>query len=380
MKDTRKKVLFMTSGFFPGGAETLLINILNSLNTERIDPIAVSLGELQKLEEHLRKDIPLHHFLRRFRFDLGPSVKIAQLLRNESIGSVLVFGFFCYFFVLLAMRKNKETLPTFVSLHSTQPRSFKHHLQNIAYSRLVKDNTTLIAVCRTQAEYLSARYRLPLSQFKIIYNGVDTNYWTIPQDLSERSGLREKLGIPSDSPVVVQAAMFRSEKRHDDSVRALAWLHGNSSLKPYLLFVGGGDERLIHRAHQLAVKERIRDYVKFAGYQIDVRPYYWISDLFTLSSESIETFSIAALEALSTGLPCVLTDVGGAREMIVAGQNGYIVPKRDPEAMAKAWLLVLERAGNFSREMIREQVKGRFSITQCVRNYEKILLGQPTIV
>jgi glycosyltransferase involved in cell wall biosynthesis len=66
--------------------------------------------------------------------------------------------------------------------------------------------------------------------------------------------------------------------------------------------------------------------------------------------------------------------------MIVAGQNGYIVPKRDPEAMAKAWLLVLERAGNFSREMIREQVKGRFSITQCVRNYEKILLGQPTIV
>ena len=97
-----------------------------------------------------------------------------------------------------------------------------------------------------------------------------------------------------------------------------------------------------------------------------------MSDLFTLSSNN-ETFSIAALEAMATGLPCVLTDVGGTREMVIEGTNGYLVPPENPRLLADTWLQVLKRKADFSPESVRATVASRFSLERCVRSYEQLL-------
>jgi glycosyltransferase involved in cell wall biosynthesis len=99
-----------------------------------------------------------------------------------------------------------------------------------------------------------------------------------------------------------------------------------------------------------------------------------MADLFTLSSIAVETFSLAALEAMSTGLPCVLTDIGGAAEMIMDGQNGYLVPPGRPDLLADAWSRALRGGVAWPSQRIRENVVGRFGLDGCVQAYEDALV------
>ena len=100
-----------------------------------------------------------------------------------------------------------------------------------------------------------------------------------------------------------------------------------------------------------------------------------MADVFTLTSES-ETFSIAALEAMAFGLPCALTDVGGAREMIVEDWNGTLADPLDPASIAKAWMNALKN--NLNGRFIRQYVEKRFSLPTMLDKYVN-LLSQPMI-
>jgi glycosyltransferase involved in cell wall biosynthesis len=174
--------------------------------------------------------------------------------------------------------------------------------------------------------------------------------------------------------VIVQVAAFRPEKAHHHAIEALAIMHRTTSLKPFLLFVGGGDENSERDLRTLARNSSVERYVVFCGQHADVRSFYWMADLFTLSSIS-ETFSIAALEAMSTGLPGVLTNVGGAAEMIVEGRNGYLVPPHRPDLLAEAWKRALSGGLSWSAGRIREYVVASFALDSCVKSYEDVLLS-----
>ncbi len=156
----------------------------------------------------------------------------------------------------------------------------------------------------------------------IIYNGIDSDHWKQAPDNWNRHEVRAKYGIPHHAKVINITASFRPEKNHKGAVKALHMLHNNSHCKPYLLLVGGG--LMLNEIKELVNKLHMEEYVKFAGFQQDVRSLYWISDLFSLCSTHVETFSVATMEALACGIPAVLTDTGGATEMIIEGFNGYV--------------------------------------------------------
>jgi len=230
------------------------------------------------------------------------------------------------------------------------------------------------AACENQVTYLSKKYYIPLHQFTVIYNGVDLNRWTLMPVGFEQRQMRANYGIPVNADVIVQVARFRKEKSHEDSLRALAMLHKMSSRRPYLLFVGSGDASIEKRLRKLTLVYALQDFVVFCGHQSDVRSFYWISNMFTLSSRS-ETFSLAALEAMACGLPCVLTDLGGAREMVIDGVNGYVVPPAKPTLLAQAWGRVLDERNHYSPTQIREHIAKHFALDDCVKSYQDLLLA-----
>ena len=137
-----------------------------------------------------------------------------------------------------------------------------------------------------------------------------------------------------------------------------------------MLFVGGGT--LFDQCRRYADQQDIREFIKFAGPQEDVRPFYWASNLFTLCSTAVETFSFAALEAMACGLPCVLTEIGGANEMINEGLNGYLCQPNDQDIALK-WSKALNT--KFSAQVIHEYTYKYFSVERMTDEYKQFLLS-----
>ena len=73
------------------------------------------------------------------------------------------------------------------------------------------------------------------------------------------------------------------------------------------------------------------------------------------------------------GLPCVLTDIAGAREIIIEGVNGLLVEPLNPESISQGWEQVAGMANHLDREKIRELIVEKFSLSKCVLEYARLI-------
>lgn len=136
--------------------------------------------------------------------------------------------------------------------------------------------------------------------------------------------------------VLLHASNFRPVKRVGDTVRALAEVR--RTRPAVLVLVGDGPER--DSAEALATRLGCRDAVAFAGERRTLGDLFAHADLFLLPSEQ-ESFGLAALESLASGVPVVASEVGGVPEVVTHGETGWLVPPGDPGAMAAAVVSLL---------------------------------------
>ncbi|HVP61556.1 MAG TPA: N-acetyl-alpha-D-glucosaminyl L-malate synthase BshA [Myxococcaceae bacterium] len=136
--------------------------------------------------------------------------------------------------------------------------------------------------------------------------------------------------------VLLHASNFRPVKRVGDAVRALAAVR--RARPAVLVLVGDGPER--GAVEELATLLGVRAAVAFAGERRSLGDLFAHADLFLLPSDQ-ESFGLAALESLASGVPVVASDVGGVPEVVAHGETGWLVPARDPAAMAGAVLGLL---------------------------------------
>jgi L-malate glycosyltransferase len=136
--------------------------------------------------------------------------------------------------------------------------------------------------------------------------------------------------------VLLHASNFRPVKRVGDAVRALAQVR--RSRPAVLVLVGDGPER--DAVEALASSLGCRAAVGFAGERRALGSLFAHADLFLLPSAQ-ESFGLAALEALASGVPVVASRVGGVPEVVSHGKTGVLVPSGDPAAMAGAVLALL---------------------------------------
>jgi N-acetyl-alpha-D-glucosaminyl L-malate synthase BshA len=136
--------------------------------------------------------------------------------------------------------------------------------------------------------------------------------------------------------VLLHASNFRPVKRVGDTVRALAEVR---RVHPaVLVLVGDGPERA--EVEALASSLGVRDAVAFVGERRSLGDLFAHADVFLLPSDQ-ESFGLAALESLASGVPVVASDVGGVAEVVTQGETGWLVPVRNPAAMARAVLSML---------------------------------------
>ena len=169
--------------------------------------------------------------------------------------------------------------------------------------------------------------------------------------------------------VLLHASNFRRLKRVDDAVTALAEVV--RTRPAVLVLVGDGPERA--NVEALVASLGLAGRVAFLGERPDLGPLFSQADLFLLPSEQ-ESFGLAALEALASGVPVVASRVGGLPEVIRDGTTGLLVPPHAPEAIAAAVLALLEdepRRAAMGRAA-REDAAERFRPEPVVDRFEAI--------
>lgn len=166
----------------------------------------------------------------------------------------------------------------------------------------------------------------PRSRIRHIPNGIDTNRFC--PDQAARRRARGELGL-DDHFVFLCVGRFIDEKGHESLVRSFVRTRTDTTL----LLLGDGPER----SH---IEARVREFglddqIRFLGIRRDVPDLMNAADAYVTASER-EGLPMVLLEASSTGLPIVATDVGGTREIVEHERTGLLVQPSDEEALTHA--------------------------------------------
>lgn len=367
------KALFVTGSLVHGGAERHAITLVNRL-AERGHDCALAyvkndpsqLGRLRGA----RQVACLH--ARRF-LDLGAIRKLGEQLNVFQPDVVVAANQYALMYASIALRLSGLRAPLAVTFHTTLLRNAKEWLQMLAYRPLFWAADCAVFVCEAQRRHWLRR-KLGARRNEVIYNGVDTELWKSSE--RERAARRSALGYADDELVIGMSAVLRPEKNPLQLVDALARLR-RRGIAARLLFIGDGEMRpaLEARARSLGIAGEVR----VTGLQQDVRPLLAACDALVLCSTAVETFSLAALEAMALGLPVVHAEVGGAAEMIRPGRDGYLFPIGDTAALAgRLAALADRRACARMGERARATVEARFSERAMVERYERTLVELAT--
>ncbi len=203
-------------------------------------------------------------------------------------------------------------------------------------------------------------------EIHVIQNFVDvTRFQKKPIDAFRR------VIAPNGEKILLHASNFRRIKRVQDVVKIFAEV--NKKVPSKLLFVGDGPERPL--AEELARELGIGEEIRFVGRQEQMEDILAIADLFLLTSE-YESFGLAALEAMASGVPVISSNAGGLPEINVDGVTGYLAPVGDVAQMSQRAIEIL------SNDEVLEQFKNnarlhaeKFDQHNVVPIYEKLYEG-----
>jgi len=208
---------------------------------------------------------------------------------------------------------------------------------------------------------------------EVIPNFVNCNVYVPIKDEAARAVARAKLARP-DEAILMHLSNFRPVKRVVDVVKLFAQVAREVPAR--LVLVGDGPDR--STAEWLAHDLQIHDRINFMGKQERVNELLPLADLMLMPS-ALESFGLAALEAMACKVPSIATRVGGVPELIDDGVTGLLYPVGDVEDMAAGAIALLKERERLEamREAGRKTAQKRFCsslvVPQYVRYYESVV-------
>ncbi len=202
---------------------------------------------------------------------------------------------------------------------------------------LMRDADCVIAECEQDETDMRLLYDGALERVAIVPCGVDPQeFWPVGEEA------RVRLGLAPEAFVVLQLGRMVPRKGVDTVLQALRQLRDVHGVSAQLLVVGGEADvpdplqsPELQRLTRLAAVLGITDQVRFTGPQPRhrLREYYSASNVF-VTTPWYEPFGITPLEAMACATPVVGSAVGGIRSTVLDGRTGFLVPPRDPHALA----------------------------------------------
>jgi N-acetyl-alpha-D-glucosaminyl L-malate synthase BshA len=211
---------------------------------------------------------------------------------------------------------------------------------------------------------------------EVVTNFVNCDVYMPIRDEAKRAEARRRLAAPNEA-ILMHLSNFRPVKRVVDTVKVFA--NVVREIPAQLVLVGDGPDRSAAEwlAHDLGIHSKIH----FMGKQERVNELLPLADIMLMPSE-LESFGLAALEAMACKVPSIATGVGGVPELIDDGVTGLLYPVGDVDGMSQGALSLLKDRERLEamREAGRKTAQKRFCsslvVPQYVRYYEAVLGGR----
>lgn len=375
--DAGIRALFVLSSLGRGGSETKIVRLVNSLRARGVSTGLAYLSAPEDLRPDLDPAVPLWHLGRRGKLSLGAIGALRSIVDSHKPNVLLAVNLYPALYISLAVL-GMTGRPRTVGLINTSEFRAGSGWQASFYRPLLRRFDRTVYGSESQRAYWQSVLRYPSERSMVLYNGVDPEHFVPDQTEVRRQEERRRLGVPPHAFVVGTVGRLAREKNQAVLIDAVAELR-RRGIDAFLLFIGEGGLRgeLERRAEALG----IRQHVIFAGKLSDVRPALCAMDVFVLPSLQVETFSNAALEAMAMGRAVVLSEIGGATEMVSNGVDGFTLDRTELDSRLAPLLAELHEKVELRQSIGRagrERVLREFSQSGMVASYAALIeeLGQ----
>jgi glycosyltransferase involved in cell wall biosynthesis len=346
------------------GAEVLVRETIRRL-AGRIAPTVLCLDAVGRIgEEMVVAGTDLVCFNRRPGRDWGVSRRLAAAVRERGIEVIHAHQYSPFFYAALA-----RPLCGFPSLILTEHgRHYPDRVSPLrrAVNRLVLDRlaTAVTACCRFSAAGLCRTDGFAGARIETIENGIEVEAYG---PAKSRTEAKRKAGLDPDRLYIIHVARHHPVKDQATLLRAFALAAPELPDVDLLL---AGDGPLRPELENQVITLRLMDRVRFLGIRTDIPDLMRAADAFALTSLS-EAASLTLLEAMASGLPVVVTAVGGNPEIVRPERDGLLFARGDAAGGAAAFRRLFTEPGLAARlgAAGRERAIEHYRLSRTVDRY-----------
>ena len=303
------------------------------------------------------------------KFDIYSVFKLRKIIRLHNIDLVHSQGPASLDLILALASKLTKVKTIITRPVMLEDQTHYSKLKIKLYEFLDKNITLKIinkVVCVSQAGFdvMKNKYKVNLKKLELIYNGIDVN--KIKPSKKKENGII-KIGM---------IGQLFPPKGWQDFIHTVKYIQKKSDRKFQALIIGEGEQ--MGELKALVKKLNLEHIISFEGYISPINDKLNELDLILFTTHR-EGLSVAILEAMSAALPQVITDVGGGKEQIIHGKNGYVVQRGNIEKMGDYCLKLMKEHslrtsfGTKSREIVKKKFSEDAMLKKHVNLYYKLL-------
>ena len=328
----RVRVLHVAASLNWGGMERVISDLINWTDADRFELHLLCLQFLGRFAEGLERVANLHIAQPMTRLSMLNPRGLAATIRQIAPDVVHTHSGVWYKASLAARRAGVRTL-VHTEHGRRSPDLWSDRLLDGAAARRTD---TVVAVSERLARELPRALRIPAAKVLCIPNGIDTELYC---PVADTGMVRRELGLSASTCIIGSIGRLEPIKAYDQMVEAFADFARRPAGRDAVLVLAGEGSRREALAEQI-LRLQLSGRVHLLGWRNDVRDLLSSFSVFSMASLS-EGTSISLLEAMSMGIPPVVTHVGGNAAVLGPGLALNLVPAGQPKALADAWERVL---------------------------------------
>jgi len=364
-------ILHIIGSDFYGGPEKQIIEHLRILDKNKYNGHIASFFEGGKTSNQVLDiaksyDIPSHSIVMKHALDVNAISLLKEIITNNDINLIVTHGYKSAVLGVIVSKKCK--IPVIAFSHGYTTENFKVSVYEWLERKALEQMKGVIAVSHAQKKRLD-NFKVKYKKCWVVHNATTVDGITDNKTAAKETICKE-LEIPLNKKIAVIAGRLSPEKAHNILLDA-AHLIKDKLDDTVIIICGDGQNAEVLKKQTITLG--LEKICIFAGFRNDVETFYQAMDFMILSSLT-EGLPLVVLEAMAHSKPVVSTSVGGVPEVIIDGENGYLVQSGNAEALAEGISRALDQFDQFTEigQKAHDLIKDKFSFTTHATKLETI--------